>query len=138
MPRQASSSVSSPLYGRSRPKNSTTGPSTRAQLVGQRQLVGASAGQVLERAVVDHVHLRRVERRAVDELPAAVLGVDDDRVDASYSRRWARAWPGRGSRGSRSWAVSTTGGAGSSARVEPLHVEPLEVHDVGGARATRR
>ena len=65
----------------------------------------------------------------------------------SYRRRCAARCPGRASRGRMSCAVSTQrrrapraavgGGAGAGGQqqaVEVLHGEPLEVHDVGGAR----
>jgi hypothetical protein len=48
-PRQASSSTSSPLYGRSRPKNSATNRFDLSQLIRQR-LLGGLAREVLERA----------------------------------------------------------------------------------------
>ena len=69
-----------------------------------------------------------------------MLGVHDDRVDAARrARRCAARWPGRGSRGRTSWAVRTSGrgNARSRTRVERLHGQPLEVHDVRAARAGR-
>ncbi len=106
IPRQASSRTSRPLYGRSRPKNSTTG------LLGSRSGGGAAGrvGEVREGAVGDHVHAPGVDAELVDQPLAAVLR------SARRSRRSARTgaaararWPGRGSRGSTSCAVSTSG-----------------------------
>ena len=49
----------------------------------------------------------------------------------SYRRRWARSWPGRGSRGRTSCAVMTSGPvAGKQTHVDRLDGRPLEVHDV--------
>ena len=51
-----------------------------AQLGGQRQPVGVPA-QVRKRPVVNDVHAVRVEAESIDELAAAVVGVDDQRVN---------------------------------------------------------
>ena len=54
IPRQAASSVSRPLYGRSRPKNRTTGPSASRSSAGSGARVGRR-GEVGEGAVGDDV-----------------------------------------------------------------------------------
>ena len=67
------------------------------------------------------------------------------RRSARTAAAGASRWPGRGSRGRMSWAVSTSGGAGrpgaamagSRCRSSVLDGEPLEVHDVGAARGAR-
>ena len=81
MPSHAASSTSSPLYGRSRPKNSATGrpSSTAASSRGSapvtlRRPVNAAWGITVTFAGFD--------AELVDRAAAAVLAVDDDRVDA--------------------------------------------------------
>ena len=51
-------------------------------------------------------------------------------------RRWAASWPGRGSRGSRSWAVSTSGRSGSSR--SSTHGSPSHWKWTTSAAAPRR
>ena len=92
-------------------------------------------------AVGDHVHARGVDAELLDRRSRPCSECTTTASKRSYSRRWAARCPGRGSRGSTSWAVSTSGRAAASAggqqvAVEVLDGEPLEVHDVG-ARARR-
>ncbi len=89
--------------------------------------------EVLERAVVDHVDLLGRNAERVDELPAAVAGVDDDRVDAVI-----QVVLGGGLAGARLARQQVVGGQdersiGEQRPVEVLEVEPLEVDDVPGA-----
>ena len=76
-----------------------------------------TAGQMLECAVVDHVNLRGIDTEAVDKRAPAVVGVDDDRVDAFVQAHAELAAAlGVVRAASRSWAVSTTGPRGSRNR----------------------
>ena len=126
-----------PLYGRSRPKNSDD-PLVRLK----RRRRGRALGQVRERAVGDHVDARRIDAQLARETLAAVLGVDDDRVEAVVQASLGGALPGTGLAredvvgGQHERAPGTGRGAvgGQQAAVELLDREPLEVHDVGGAR----
>ena len=74
------------------------------------------------------------------QAPAAVLGVHDDRVDAAVERPLGRALAGP--RLARQDVVGREDerareGAQQD-RVERLHGQPLEVHDVRAARAAAR
>ena len=115
IPRHASSSTSTPLYGRSSPKNRHDRAGDLLEL--GRERLRRQPRQVLERPVVDHVNLARVEAERSHELPAPVLRVHDERVDGVVQPP-LRARPGRGAAraGSRSWAVSTSGPRGSRRR----------------------
>ena len=94
-PRHASSSTSIPLYGRISPKHSTTGASVveRAAAPCRRPV---RRGEVLERAVRDHVHARGLDAQLAGQAPPAVLGVHDDRVEAVVQAPLGVALPGAG------------------------------------------
>jgi len=130
IPRQASSSTSMPLYGRSRPKNRTTRLS-----VANGGGPGRLFGEVRERAVRDHVDAPCVDAELVDQARAAVLGVRDDGVEALIERPLCGATAGAAL--ARKHVVRgqhERTPARQEPRVELLDGEPLEVHDVGGAR----
>ena len=104
-PRHASSSTSTPLYGRSRPKNSTTGPRT-APTRRERRSPGGASGARMRRAGSRAPWRGRARSRTAARDRSAEWTTTAS--TASYSRCCARAWPGCGSRGSRSCAVSTS------------------------------
>ena len=91
-------------------------------------------GQVRERSVRDHVHALGVDTQLVCEARAAVLGVDDDRVEALIQAPLARELAPAGFarkdvvRGQHQRAP-----ARQQARIELLNREPLKMHDVRGA-----
>ncbi len=132
--RQASSSTSIPLYGRMRPKHRTTGLCDRGQRRRQRPLA-RHVREVLERAVRDDGHLRRRDGERLDEPPAPVLGVHDDRVHALVqaplrgelaAARLARQDVVRGE--------DDRAPARQQVHVDGLDRQPLEVHDVRRSR----
>ena len=142
MPRHASSSTSMPLYGRSRPKNSTTGSvRVAAPAAGPPRRPRA---RCVERAVRDHVHPRRRRTPSSPRQPrAAVLGVHDDGVEAlvqpplrAHAGRAAARAAGCRARSARA-AARGAPRDGSSGRRACCTRQPLEVHDVGRARGAR-
>src|SRR4051795_11429891 len=154
IPRQASSRTSMPLYSRRSPKNSTTGRSVS----GSGSLRSGSSVRCVK-APCGMTCTRSAGTPSARNRPAPCSEWTITASVRSYSRPWAARWPGRGSRGSTSWAVSTSGwvggrrggGGGRLARqhvvggqhermdrrkqvdVERLDGQPLEMDDIGAA-----
>ncbi len=130
--RHASSSTSRPLYGRSRPKNRTTGLPTCARSAGNGARL-LDAGEVLEGAVRDHVDLARIDAERFDEPLPAVLGVHDDGVDALVQPALRGELPAaRLARQDVMGRQHERLGARQQVDVERLDRQPLKVHDVRG------
>ena len=108
--------------------------STAASSAGSGRAFG-HVRQVLEGAVLDRVDLRRVDPECADEPRAAVLGVHDDGVRALVEAALRAELAG--ARLAREDVVRRDDDrprARQQMHVERLEREPLEVHDVRGAR----
>ena len=103
------------------------------ELVGERLFV-VEPGQVVEGAVGDHVDARAFDPEPLDQRPRAGLGVRDERIHPA--RRGAPAGEPRTARRRRVVHRPDARAAGKQRRVEPRQRQPLQVDDVGGARAT--
>ena len=131
--RNASSSTSTPLYGRIRPKHRTTGPSEPCSSDGQRGGLG-QAGQVVEGAVRDHVHPRRLDRPPRSATARPRYSECETTASKRFSARTtpASAAPRSSAERRKPCAVSTQRPAPRQQRgVEPRQGQPLEVDDVG-------
>ena len=120
-----------PCTGAGGRRTARPGRSVAASSGGSGARLG-SAARWVERAVRDHVDLLGVDAELVEQ--ARARRARSARRRRPPARRAAAApasWPGRGSRGRTSWAVSTQRAvAREQVDVERLHGEPLEVHDV--------
>ena len=141
-PRQASQQNVDPLVGAHQPE------AQHDRLLGLKwsppTRCGRDVGEVREDAVGDHVDPVRVQAQLVREARAAVLGVDDDRVEAVVQtplrRELAPAGLARehvvGGQHERPPAAGYGLPARQQMTVDVLDRQPLEVHDVrraGGA-----
>ena len=100
------------------------------QLGGQRNRIG-NVEEMGERAVRDHRDARGIDTRLLHEPAAAVLGVHDDRIEAGIEAALGRQLPAP--RLARQHVVRGQDERAASrqqVRVELLHRQPLEVHDV--------
>ncbi len=112
-PRHARSSVLDALVGPQQAEEQhhrPARPPASSRAAARRRRRGAD---VLERAVVDHVDLAGGDAEPRRRSCRGRIGVHDHRIDPVVAAAAGpAAWPGRGSRGSRSWAVSTSGRLG--------------------------
>ena len=83
--------------------------------------------------MVDHVDAVGIQPETLDQLPAAVVGMDDDRVHPPVQPSLRGRLAGARLTREQIVAGQHERARGQKRAVEPLHVEPLEVRDVGVA-----